>query len=855
MMKHEQQASRLEKFSLFFGWSNFSGLNFYKKRIMMKVQISLSLMFLTCFVMADKFEINAGTRVVHAANAAKPVKISAANLARVLSVMTNFELKAGAGTGDESNSIIVGTAQDFPALSGRLPQKITTFDDTEQYRLKSSGGNLAVIGSEPLGVSCAVWGLLNKLGYRHFFPNPHWEIIPQLKNLSVDIDIYEHPSYNFRRIWAYENVEYPQWAEHNRMGGVPINSSHVYQTIYAQNKAFFESNPDCMAFYDGKRRNPGGMKFCPSNPAMKAFIQTYAREHIAKRPAEWVMSMEPSDGGGWCQCENCKKLGNISDQAVTLANFAAEAIQGGDIVRYVGLLGYNQHCGAPQKTKINDKIIIVAVAGFLTNGKSVEDNIRSWQAAGASSLFGVYEYSCIIQWDYELFTARFGNLKYIKDKIAEYHQIGVRFFDAESGGRSGAIGLGSYLAACYLWDVGNTAKEQALIDDFLSRSFGKAAETMREYFRLTDGASKVMIGGDWFKRAYSVLQKAYSETDDPSVTARLDDLAVYVRYVELYDLYRKTPADKGRQAAFDQYMTHVYRQRDRMMVSSEAISFWSPANGDKSVTNEGKTWKFAAKYKDETPFAAGEIKNWIDCGVKNYKRLDFAPVTYSNNLRPAGPLKLRNKPCEQTDDFYCQSPFKLRFWHAGGQDEVSFAITHGIIPSYRTFMPKAKVELFADANPLLNAIASLEIPIDGKKEDYRFKSGFSGLHTLSVDNCKGAIRVVNSGNVPAVRTASPDDPLDVKRPLIGYIYIPSACREVGGYLGSGYVKIYDDSNKLIYEQANKADHFLIKVPEDQCGKTWKINTCTANLQFLTIPPYIARTPQELLLPAELLPEK
>jgi len=33
MMKHEQQTSRLEKSSTFFGGNNFSGLNLYKKGI------------------------------------------------------------------------------------------------------------------------------------------------------------------------------------------------------------------------------------------------------------------------------------------------------------------------------------------------------------------------------------------------------------------------------------------------------------------------------------------------------------------------------------------------------------------------------------------------------------------------------------------------------------------------------------------------------------------------------------------------------------------------------------------------------------------------------------------------------
>ena len=100
---------------------------------------------------------------------------------------------------------------------------------------------------------------------------------------------------------------------------------------------------------------------------------------------------------------------------------------------------------------------------------------------------------------------------------------------------------------------------------------------------------------------------------------------------------------------------------------------------------------------------------------------DTQPANYSKTLVPAAPLKLRVKPCEQTDDFYSQGKFNLLFWKSANQEDVSFTITHGIIPSYRASMPKAKVEMFAEADTSGSAIDTKEIPIDGNKAVYKMK--------------------------------------------------------------------------------------------------------------------------------------
>ena len=57
--------------------------------------------------------------------------------------------------------------------------------------------------------------------------------------------------------------------------------------------------------------------------------------------------MEPSDGVGLCQCDECKKLGGDSEQAFFLANVVAHAVKKEYPGKMVGLYAYSSHSEPP----------------------------------------------------------------------------------------------------------------------------------------------------------------------------------------------------------------------------------------------------------------------------------------------------------------------------------------------------------------------------------------------------------------------------------------------------------------------------------------------------------------------------
>src|SRR5690606_5279262 len=126
---------------------------------------------------------------------------------------------------------------------------------------------------------------------------------------------------------------------------------------------------------------------------------------------------------------------------------------------------------------------------------------------------------------------------YMARTIAHFYEKGARFMSAESSDNWGPNGLGYYLASRYLWDVDEVKNQDALIEDFLEKSFGPAKDPMREYYGLINGigdATPRPLSADYVGRMYRALQAAYAKTDDAAIRARLDDLALYARYVEMY---------------------------------------------------------------------------------------------------------------------------------------------------------------------------------------------------------------------------------------------------------------------------------------------------------------------------------
>ncbi len=84
-----------------------------------------------------------------------------------------------------------------------------------------------------------------------------------------------------------------------------------------------------------------------------------------------------------------------------------------------------------------------------------------------------------------------------------------------------------------------------------------------------------------------------------------------------------------------------------------------------------------------------------------------------------------------------------------------------------------------------------------------------------------------------------------------YIYVPLGTREIGLYSAATAGRLLNPEGGTALEFDHAGGAFLsVPVPQGGDGKLWKIYGAKGSVRLLNIPPFLARTPEELVLPAD-----
>ena len=786
--------------------------------------------------------------VVVAAKAPDRVRTAAKVLADYLGQISGakFELREG----DGATGIAVGRVEDFPAL--KLAGKFDARDAErrEEYWLRSHAQGLWVIGATESAVKHAVWDVLYRLGHRQFFPGRNWEIVPRRADLALEVEAFERPAYHSRRIWYgygawdYAKEPYRDWSEKNRaVQGIELSTGHAYDGILSRNKVEFAAHPEYLGLVGGQRKST---KFCVANPGLRKLVAEDALRQFAANPEKQSVSVDPSDGGGWCECEPCAKLGSVTDRAVTLANAVAEAVTARHPDKFVGMYAYNQH-SPPPGIQAHPRVVISVATAFITGGFTVDQLMAGWSRR--AKMLGIREYYSVNTWDRDLpGAARGGNPEYLRRTIPHFHGQSARFLSAESSDNWGPNGLGYYLAARMMWDVREAKRIEELTADFLEQCFGTARAPMAKFYALLDGGKRQPLCDDLIGRMYRLIEEARGLTREPTTLARLDDLTLYTRYVELWLDY-STARDLQRQAAFEQMIRHVYRMRGTMMVHALALYRDVDAR-DKSVNIPSEARFNVAEgknpWKSNAPFTSAELDTLRRDGVANRKLLDFTPVSFSSELVPAARLKLAaDRPGSM--GIYSRSPRRYFTWLEQSPATVAVSVTAGTVYANRG---AARVELFPAAEAEGKSVAHAEVPPTRSAQPVELKSTFNGLHRLEISGGGGAQTTWADG-LPFTVESSYERPGNFHGRWTLCFYVPKGTRSVGGF-SEGVGMLRDASGRVAHKFEAKPGFFNVPVPPGEDGKLWRFEQCSGDRMLMTVPPYLARSAEELLLPKEVV---
>ncbi|MFI5378789.1 MAG: DUF4838 domain-containing protein [Tepidisphaerales bacterium] len=796
--------------------------------------------------------------VIVSPNASDATKAIAAELAGYLRQMAGapFEIK----TGDGSAGIILGTLAEFPDPALQEPLRVRDgFDGSEAYAIRSEPGRLRLIGATDLGASHAAFRLLESLGCRWFFPGKTWEVVPHRPELSAGLNEVSRPAILARRIWygygffpddaskagagrdARSQADYRAWARHNRMASsFTVSAGHAWQSIILHNRAVFDAHPEYLALVKGKRQ---GEQLCVSNPNVRELAIAYAREYLNRNPAADMVSMECSDGDGHCECDDCRKLGSISDRVFGLANDVARMVAREFPGKMVGVLAYNQHC-EPPGFALEPNVYVQLTHGFIRGRYTFDELADLWPAT--CRRMGFYEYFSVYLWDHDMLPGGVGaNIAALRSSIAAHGAHGATSVDAESGDNWGLHGRGYYVANKLMWDP--KADVGAILDDFYHQAFGPGAAAMKRYYERFDPGNEPLMSEPLLAEGFRDVQEAATLAKDrPDVQARLNDLKHYLRFVQLtWDLQREKDKE-NRKAATIAVLRLVCRTRFSYMNHWQALRHELASKAAKEFGEP--TWVLndpsPKPWTNDREYTAEETEKEFQEGLARFRPEPVEQLTFSQDLVP---VRFADAPQKESDQRY-QGPGRYALYSLRGEP-LAMEIRTGIIAWYRD-RAAARYTITDAAGA---GVAQGRLPQDGEIHALEIKVPRAGLYYLDFDDASAGWGVkVAAGKPCAIILPRGRAMSHMGHMQTMYFYVPRGTRQIRYYWLGGAHNIHGPGGRPVIDVSSSGRFVSIPVPEGEDGKPWSFSQLAlGHLWFFNAPNMLAASPDALLIPREL----
>ena len=264
-------------------------------------------------------------------NASEKVRAAAADFADLLEKMCGS--RPDVRTDDlplPEYPVLIGASarseeEGFPELTG--------YPENEVVYLKNCGNRcLVLMGNDSgnfEGTAFAVTMLFERLGCGWFGPQELWQEIPEKKDVTVGyLDIEQRPQFIARtnNVLTY----FPEIGKRWYLGGAKRIAGHAMQ-VHFDPKIYFKDHPEWYCEINGKR-DPFSVdwwQFCYSNEELPGVFADYICSEFDKDPDLRQFAVGMNDGWyeGWCECENCRKLGsNRSEIALNFMNKVARLV-------------------------------------------------------------------------------------------------------------------------------------------------------------------------------------------------------------------------------------------------------------------------------------------------------------------------------------------------------------------------------------------------------------------------------------------------------------------------------------------------------------------------------------------------
>ncbi len=466
--------------------------------------------------------------IVVGAKATEDEREAAQELAAYVQKATGARLAIGPAAQPGRTAILVGPA----AASADIVAKVRQLR-AGGYVIRLSPDRVILAGNGANGTSYAVYAFLQQyLGIRWLWPGETGEVVPAMRSLRLQaVSVVKEPPFVSRRLgsftdfgphteekqpgeWAaYQKtlgIEYDeaalaatkQWAKRNGFGGPGIRGGHAFGAMVPP-KIYGPTHPEYYALVNGKRLwqnydGKHGAQLCTTHPEVVRLVAEYCIKTFNEHPDWEMISISPNDGGGFCECDRCRKLDTgatsvqgpdpeagggkiriITDRMMTFANQVTAEVVRRHPDKRLSILAYSAYRTPPVRLKIHSSLNIQFHLRANTHWnpaaeKKEYEEMLGWSRA-ASSL-GITEF--LIQGALADLPRLFPGP--MAHSIRRAHELGFRAYGTQAGEGFATNGMNYYVLGKLLWDPSLDWNE--IQRDYIEKGFGQAAPAMTRYF-------------------------------------------------------------------------------------------------------------------------------------------------------------------------------------------------------------------------------------------------------------------------------------------------------------------------------------------------------------------------------------
>lgn len=772
-------------------------------------------------------------------------------LSKLIQTLRQELSRAGVDAVEVSANGAIGKAGfqlDLLTSSQSVPARLNS-EPHDGFYIKATDNSVYIASRSIDGLQNGVFWYLNYLGFRYYFPNDAWHIIPQLSTVFKNVEKVVMPSFLHRRIWyAYgsnskkADNDYTLWSKANLQGGEGVNAGHSYDGIVSRNKPLFFEHPEYFAGSVEKGKIPPNPKFEVSNEGL---VQLCIADAFSRIESELkksgrlpnMISMDPSDGGGFSKSPASLKIGGASEQAFYLANRVASAIRKKYPSVKVGMYAYNLHA-IPPAFDLEPNIVVLVATAMTKSEYRTDELINMWQKKGAT--VGLRDYLGVIAWDWDMpGQVAGGKLSYVKN-LKYFYQKGIRYYSAETNIGWISRGLGHFIAAQLLWDV--NADVEKLRKEFFTNSFGKAANQISELYAIWETyGQNIPLEGDLLKWNNLVTEAATKEKDI-SVQRRIAQIREYLYYVYLFQRWKKS----NQKQELTNLLSFANKVKDKGVMASYPLIRRLGTPGIASAIDKKAGKQSNGLDSSRIAVELAEIEKRVSEVNHNLNALEVTETPVFPTIEElVGVEKKDLYPISNSNQVQLRGTHTVIFSISEPQG-ATLNISVGLIKSGDYKPLKVQVYTYNEklSTPKENRIIDQYLPA-GQKSNLSLSKLKPGSYIALLDDSKSGFTLSLSGTTPFAIIASNTKPIWTLGRNTLYFYVPPTTRSFN-IQNYGVMTIVSPSGRKIDLQKNAKGFITVDVKKAEEG-IWKIQMQNGKFYIQGLIPFVAPDAKYLLI--------